>query len=183
MIRDEINAVTETPERAAQLNAPGALLKAALYYASVGWPVFPLVPGEKRPLTSNGFKDASLDMEEITAWWAVYPDANIGVPTGLRFDVIDIDTPDGYDSYETFRTEIIEGGHPFPDILAAAATGGGGAHVLVAATGRGNAAGLRPGLDYRGAGGYIVVPPSRLTDGRRYSWVRPPAGQLIGAGA
>jgi hypothetical protein len=31
-----------------------------------------------------------------------------------------------------------------------------------------------PGLDVRGSGGYAVAPPSRLSDGRRYSWIQGP---------
>src|SRR5215471_6858771 len=69
------------------------LLDAALTYAAHGWAVFPLVPGTKRPLTKNGFKDATRDVEQITRWWAEHPDANIGLPTGAvnQISVVDID--------------------------------------------------------------------------------------------
>jgi hypothetical protein len=36
----------------------------------------------------------------------------------------------------------------------------------------GNGAGLLPNVDYRGAGGYVVAPPSR-TDVGSYRWLRP----------
>jgi Bifunctional DNA primase/polymerase, N-terminal len=53
-------------------------------------PVFPC--GEdKAPLTSHGFKDASTAAAVIHDWWRRWPDAPIGVPTGLKFVVLDID--------------------------------------------------------------------------------------------
>lgn len=60
--------------------------KAALWYAAQGWQIFPVAAGSKRPLTPNGYKDASCDTETIAAWWLRWPDANIGLacgPSGL----------------------------------------------------------------------------------------------------
>jgi hypothetical protein len=37
------------------------LLKSALEYAAKGWPVFPCEPQGRKPLTPNGFKDATTD--------------------------------------------------------------------------------------------------------------------------
>jgi len=163
---------------------PVNLRAAALAYAAWGWPVFPLKPGGKTPATAHGFKDASTDRATIEAWWRNQPDANIGLPTGHAFDVIDVDmdTPGGIWSWVDLRDS---GG--LGDIHGLAVTPHG-QHVLVAATGGGNMAGFRPGLDYRGRGGYIVAPPSRRPEGS-YGWsVRPspaltgqPAGQAPSA--
>ena len=73
------------------VNAPD-LATAAAHLASAGVPVFPCVPGGKRPLTVHGFQDASIDPGIVTAWWDRRPDANIGVPTGVLggIDVVDV---------------------------------------------------------------------------------------------
>jgi hypothetical protein len=167
MTLDEIIAA----QTAASLTS-GALLDAAVYYAGhLGWPIFPLKTGEKVPATRNGLHDATTDLEQILAWWDTNPWLNIGIATGHAFDVVDIDAPAGFEGY----AQLTEEAGARPQILAAAHTANSGRHLLVAPTGRGNFAGLRPGVDFRGAGGYIVAPPSRLApDGRPYTWVIPP---------
>jgi hypothetical protein len=66
-------------------------LQTALELARFHIPVFPCGP-DKRPLTLNGFKAASTDDRQIRRWWGLRPDALIGTPTGIKFDVLDIDT-------------------------------------------------------------------------------------------
>ena len=65
-------------------NLPPALVDAALSYAAKNLPVFPCNASNKRPLTEHGFEDASTDPETIRRWWARWPDAMIGMPTGKR---------------------------------------------------------------------------------------------------
>ncbi|AIK69345.1 DNA primase/polymerase [Mycobacterium phage Minerva] len=80
---------------------PAKLGPSALWYAKkAGWAVFPLVPGEKRPATRNGFKDATRDGAQIRRWWTENPNYNIGLPTGKTagFDVVDVDGPQGVQS-------------------------------------------------------------------------------------
>lgn len=132
-------------------------------YANLGWPVFPLVPREKTPLTRNGFKDASTSHDQIVDWWRTHPEANIGVPTGLVFDVLDIDGAIGLASLDErlgFRYR-----HQGPVGLT-----GKGWHLLFAPTGQPNGANLIPKVDFRGKGGYIVVPPSIHPLGHQYRW-------------
>lgn len=146
------------------------LLAAALAYAERGWPVFPLEARGKKPLTKRGFKDATTDAAQIRNWWASWPEANIGLPTGHAFDVLDIDGPEGE---EALRALLGEAKLP----PAPAASTGKGLHVYFAPTGRGNTAGkLGPKLDTRGAGGYVVAPPSVHPSGAVYEWVRTPNG-------
>lgn len=178
----------ETPEQAAAAITPTALRDAALFYASVGWPVLPCEPGGKRPLgrlVPNGLDDATTDPATVAAWWDAEPWANVAVTTGVRFDVIDLDisTDKGIDGRDGFNELCDTTGHR-PRVLASVQTGNGGRHLFIAPTGRGNFVGLRPGVDFRGVGGYVVAAPSRLApDGRRYAWVTRPSAELLGGAA
>lgn len=143
-------------------------LKAALKYASkMKWPVFPC--NGKKPLTPNGFKDASTEPDQIREWWEKHPDANIGIPTGSEslIDVLDIDPRNGGDG----SLEDLESKHSkLPDTVEQL-TGGGGRHLLFKhQEGLRCAVDLRPGLDLRAEGGYFVAAPSVHPSGRRYEW-------------
>ena len=159
-------------------NRPPRLLDAALHYATrYSWPVFPLRARDKRPATRNGFKDATLDPERIRAWWTRHPDHNIGLPTGGAFDVIDVDTPINIEAHTALHQagNLKAHGH--------VATSSGGMHYYVRPTGRRNRARSLPGIDYRGAGGYVVAPPSTLGErGRAWSWIHRPSPVITGVG-
>lgn len=158
-----------TAERETRLSAPDALARAAEWYTSRGVAVFPILPRDKRPFPgSRGFKDATADIGQVRAWWRRYPDANIGAPTGITFDVIDVDGPPGYQSL----ADLKETGS-VPPLIGRAITPRGGRHLFITPTGDGNAAGFRRGLDYRGAGGYVVLAPSVGPNGNRYDWIEP----------
>lgn len=152
----------------ARLTQPDAIPAAARWYAANGIAVFPCEPAGKRPLTSHGFKDATTDLERVTAWWQAAPNANIGVPTGRLFDVIDIDGPPGYQSLGRMREEGL-----LPTTYGWAGTPRGGMHAYIRPTGDGNAANFRPGIDFRGIGGYVIAPPSAGPGERRYTWLEP----------
>lgn len=156
---------------------PPRLLDAALKYIQWGWPVFPLKTCSKQPATRNGFKDATTDPDRVRVWWERHPDSNIGLPTGIRFDVIDIDVPHGPTSF----SELIDDGL-VPDVHGQVATSSGGLHLYIPPTGDGNRAGIEPGIDYRGAGGYVVAPPSTLGErGRAWSWITQPSPAIAAA--
>ena len=147
------------------------LLKAALAHTGRGVPVFPCEPGAKRPLTRNGHWDATTDRRAIERWWRRQPSANIGLPTGKKSGIVvlAVDVDDGgLESLAKLEGE----GAPLPK-TARTRTGGGGIHVFFRYPGsteiRNSAGLLGPGLDVRGEGGYVVVPPSR-TQGP-YEWV------------
>jgi hypothetical protein len=157
-------------EEGEQGSAP-LLLKAALAYAGRGVPVFPCEPGAKRPLTRNGHWDATTDPHAIERWWGRWPSANVGVPTGKKSGIVVLDVDVTTGGPESLA-KLERAGVPVPK-TARTRTGGGGIHLYFRyprETDIRNSAGLLgPGLDVRGEGGYVVVPPSR-TQGS-YEWV------------
>lgn len=166
---------TDDAAEHARLTGPLALHGAARWYAAHDIPIFPLTPGAKIPLPgSRGFKDASTDPDRIDDWWTATPQANIGLPTGHRWDVVDIDGPPGFLALVRAHTPD---GEPLLEQIVAARVGNvrtpRGAHWYVPATGQGNRQGLLPGVDYRGLGGYVVAPPS-IVGGRLYRWIDAP---------
>src|SRR5699024_2980926 len=116
-------------------------------------PVFPCIPGGKQPATRHGYKDATTNTTLINDWWTTNPNYNIGLPTGKKFDVFDIDGPPGLLAIGGFLDS-----DGFPPILGLALTPRG-RHYYVPATGRGNATHIFPSVDYRGTGGYVIAPP------------------------
>src|SRR5215216_1124081 len=52
-------------------------------------------------LVPHGVTDATCNRARILAWWTRYPQANIGLATGHRFDVLDVDGPAGAQSIRT----------------------------------------------------------------------------------
>jgi Bifunctional DNA primase/polymerase, N-terminal len=113
-----------------------------------GIPVFPCLL-DKRPATLNGFKDASLDASQFD-----WDDDNllIGVPTGLLFDVLDIDYQheDARAWCENHETKLPE--------TRTHLTRSGGFHVFFRRDVRvGNTTSRIGGhIDTRGKGGYII---------------------------
>jgi hypothetical protein len=151
--------------------AAGDLLAAALTLVEHGLPVFPVKPRSKIPATLDGFKSATVDPDQLRAWWGRWPDANIGVPTGAAsgFVVLDVDARHGgVASFEKLRDQ-----HRLPK-TAQVLTGSGGFHYWFRCVGelRNSAGLLGDGLDVRGDGGYVVVPPSVHESGNPYEWLR-----------
>ncbi len=148
------------------------LHKAALDYAKDGIPVFPVVPNNKRPLSENGFKDATTDPSVINGWWSQYPDANIGIPTGeiTSWLVVDVDNKNGVSGNDSFNA-LIEKYGELPETRQHL-TPSGGYHLIFRYSGteiRSSVGKLGPGLDIRCNGGYVVAPPS-VIDGSRYQF-------------
>ena len=143
------------------------MLEYALQYASRGWPILPVVPGAKNPLTTHGCKDATTDPDIIRGWWAKWPSANIGIATGSKSgaDVVDIDPRHGGDvSFEELCPASKR-----PDTIVCS-TASGGHHYWFKCCGVRNKTNIVPGVDVRGEGGYVLVPPSVLDNGGSYVW-------------
>ena len=125
-------------------------------------------PG-KHPLGSlvpHGIKDATTNRARVLAWWTQQPQANIGLATGHRFDVLDVDGPAGEAAIRALAAE-----HGLRSSGPLVRTGSGW-HYYLAPTGLGN---TRPAsldhVDWRGRGGYVVAPPSRHASGHPYQWI------------
>ncbi len=132
-------------------------MDAALAYAAKGIPVFPCKSdGSKAPLTAHGFKDAIADPDQVEAWWTKFPDAWIGMPTGKAsgYDVLDLDKKNGKDGFAH-----VPGWKSLSPIIAI--TPSGSAHLFFKADGVTSSANVvANGVDTRGEGGYVIVPPS-----------------------
>lgn len=155
----------------------------ALEYALNGIPVFPCTV-KKNPLTQHGYKDATCDPVKVFDWWKYSAPLSIGVPTGslTGFWVLDVDLPrDGSDNdgHKTLQG-LIEAKGELPQTVAQQ-TGGGGEQFFFAMPQDGemvrNSVGkIGPGLDVRGEGGYVIVPPSGHPSNGVYFWE---AGQSL----
>lgn len=150
----------------------------AVEYATAGYSVFPLKPGEKAPATANGFYSASSDPDTVRKMWAAAPSgAGIGLVPMLSGGllVVDADTEAGASMMRAWFGE--------PTVLTAGHAAGkhqGGAHWWLwleeGATlpeGTTIASAKSYGLDLIGAGSggaYVVAPPTTLTQygGRAY---------------
>jgi hypothetical protein len=153
---------------------------AACRYAEAGIPVFPCVTGGKRPLTKRGFHEASTEPRQVARWWARWPRANIGMPTGQisGLEVVDVDVHGairGFAAFELARREGLTDGW-----AAFVRTPSGGVHAYYPADPelvQPSWQVARAGIDFRGSGGYVIVPPSIIaTD------AGPSAYALIGSG-
>jgi Bifunctional DNA primase/polymerase, N-terminal len=170
-------------------NAPPAPLSPrgdlALRYARKGIPVFPVTRGKRPFAGTRGYLDATTDAATIRAWWARWPDANIATSTGELFDVVDPDGPHG----PALLAELVPEGMPDgPEVE----TGGGGRHFYVRPTGYPSATLRKAGpecrctrrcrVDFKGQGGYVLLPGSRTTGRYRWGEGRELAGTLLPSG-
>jgi hypothetical protein len=142
-----------------------ALREAALGYGSRRRPVFP-VDLAKKPLTKHGFQDATTDERKIGRWWTEHPEAGIATPTGPNWFVLDDDT----NGRAIAELEAAYG--PLPPTVEVA-TPRPGRHLYFIGQASNSDRALPAGLDVRGRGGYVVLPPSPHRDGT-YEWKTAP---------
>lgn len=152
--------------------------------------------GDNKPIRgTGGVSAASTDPEQITAWWKRWPQALIGLATGhptkgtergpdhpgLRLFVLDFDPREDPETGEVWTLERLKReteeqlGCALP-ISLSILTPSDGVHLYLlqgddgpSITNRGN---LPDHVDVRGLGGYVIAPPSVMSDGRRYRWHR-----------
>jgi hypothetical protein len=123
--------------------------------------VFP-VDLDKRPLTQHGFKDATADQRTIGRLWTQHPDAGIGTPTGPNWFVLDDDT--GGRAIAQLEAEY----GPLPPTVEVV-TPRPGVHKYFLGQATNSDRALPDGLNVRGQGGYVLLPPSPHRNGI-YEW-------------
>jgi Bifunctional DNA primase/polymerase, N-terminal len=151
------------------------MVQHALSYARNGWPVFPLA-GKVPYKETRGYKDATTDPLLIEAAWASHPTANIGLPTGAVSGLIVVDIDPRHNGNQ--HLEALQQRYGKLPATRLSRTAHGGIHRLYQHPRDGNSYtnaieldGLS-GIDIRGDGGYIVLPPSKLYGKLSYRWVR-----------
>lgn len=143
----------------------------ALAYAERDWSVVPVRPSAKAPIIPwQEFQERCASVDEIRKWFDRWPEANVGIVTGVisGLIVIDVDPRHGGDE-SLAKWEVTHG--PLPRTVEAV-TGGGGRHIYFSSgdiTLR-NMVGVAEGIDVRAEGGMIVAPPSRHPSGKLYRW-------------
>ncbi|BCK69835.1 hypothetical protein Srufu_037880 [Streptomyces libani subsp. rufus] len=171
---------------------PAAALTQALLAAEAGYPVMPLTRSKLPAIRSphrghpevptcrgacgrlgHGVHDASTDPLTVRRMFAAAPWATgYGIACGRpphHLIGIDLDTKNGADGLTALRFLAEEHGFPLPPTITVL-TPSGGRHLwftgppsppIPNSVGR-----LAPGIDVRGAGGYLVGPGSLTTHGR-----------------
>lgn len=151
---------------ASRLPFRGDVLQCASAYLEAGLSVIPIRPGDKKPLIDWAeFQTRRATADEIEQWSSTWPDMNLAVVTGevSGVTVVDLDGDAGRDSAASIPD--------WPSTLTQKSPHG--SHCFFAhEPGVRNAAGILPGVDIRGEGGYVLVFPSALSDGGTYAWVR-----------
>ena len=116
------------------------------------------------------------DETQILAWWQQYPNAMIGAPMGPASNLwavdLDLDPARKIDGKATLDQLVTQRGALPP--TWATITPRGGRHLIFAWDAnvdiRNSAGKIGPGIDVRGNGGYVCLPPSRNATGGAYQW-------------
>ena len=152
----------------------------ALYYASLGLAVVPIIPGTKRPPMKSWQQDASTDPEKIRSWWSRWPDYGVGFVTGEKSGGVvvtdldyhperGIDGPGELEAWESVNGKT--------EPTWEAVSGSGGVHrFYIAADNPPRSQHLINGqVDFQADGALIVLPPTiHPKTGKPYTWRRSP---------
>jgi putative DNA primase/helicase len=158
-------------------------LDAALFYAALGWRLFPVNPINKTPLIRAWQTGASTNPETLDSWWSEWPLAMIGVVCGPLSGIAVVDADNKPDANGVTGMEHwgqLQAQHGKPSAIAAK-TPSGGMHIYFSAASlpfkkdeRGR---IAPKVDFRSATpdgdgiGYVILPPSLNSGGVRYEWL------------
>lgn len=148
--------------------APNDLYRTAQTLIRAGQPVFPCRSAyrsekhkDKAPLIRHGLNAATTDRAQVKAWWREHRTAAIGIPTGIKWDVLDVDVKREQDGRvhlpRLHALGLLNG------CQRVTRTPSGGWHLYFpAVTGLTNKANASLGLDVRAKGGYVLAPGSYI---------------------
>lgn len=145
------------------------LLKSAIEYSEkFNYPIIPCNPKDKKPLIKwKEYQERKSTIEEIQSWWGKWPNAMIGGVTGkISGDfVIDIDNMEGEENLLEYIPDTLQ--------TPTSITPRGGKHLHFEHPEESITIGaaLFPHVDYRGSGGFICLPPSENSEGKKYIWL------------
>lgn len=141
---------------------------AAFACAVLGFRVFPLMSGTKRPAITGWQQAATTSLEQIEYWFAgEFQDASVGIATGEGSDlfVLDIDVKNGINGFDSLAKLSSENRGYGAGRLAGTltvATPSGGAHLYFRWPESGGVVNssneIGEGLDVRGKGGLVHAP-------------------------
>lgn len=142
------------------------LLEAAIAYAKKGYSVVPAEANGKEPMILwTPFQQARADEAQLREWWTKWPDANIAIVTGRISGLVVVDV----DSAELLE-QALEAG-PTDYIVQTSR----GYHLYYRYPPQAERISNRvgdDGIDVRGDGGIVIVPPSIHANGHIYSLYR-----------
>jgi hypothetical protein len=144
------------------------LLSSALEYLDAGYSIIP-VGQDKKPLIKwEEYQKRQATREEVKEWWTRHPGANIGMVTGNISGICAVDNDDPNSKHQLLKT-IDEFAQP-----PVSMTPRGGNHMIFGMPDKDirNTVNFLEKVDFRGEGGYIVVPPSMNGNGKGYTWKR-----------
>lgn len=135
------------------------------YYLSLGWSIIP-VTNDKKPLIRwKEFQTKQPTSEQVGEWASNSKIAGYALVTGSISGVVVLDLDEGseFDASTLPAT-------PFSQ------TGSGGRHYFFKSPEKPikNAAGFVKNTDFRGEGGYAILPPSKHPSGNQYFWLSNP---------
>ena len=135
---------------------------AALKYLKKGYSVIPIKPNKKPFIQWEEFQKRQPTQDEVHEWWRKWPSANVAIVTGKISGIcgIDVDEKIGFEAIEEYIPDNLE--------IPTCKTPKEGHHLHFQMPEQpiGNNTRTIPGCDFRGEGGYLIVPPSK-----GYKWL------------
>ena len=143
------------------------IIDAALDYQSKGFGIIPIQKNKKPFIKWEEYQKRKSSEDEVKEWWTKWPDAMIGIITGAlnSIFVIDVDSKQGAENLSNYIPESL--------ITPTSKTPKGGQHLyfLYPQEKITIGAGVIPGTDFRGDGGFIIAPPSQNSTNKKYEWL------------